>query len=95
MERSGLALGIDAIAHAAALEASGRTLAVLASGIDLVYPERNRVLAEEIIARGALISELPIGTHPIPQLFPVRNRIINSLALGTLVVEAGVCQAAR
>jgi DNA processing protein len=86
---SGLALGIDTIAHAAALEAGGRTVAVLASGIDQVYPERNRGLANEIMTRGALISEFPIGTRPIPQLFPVRNRIISGLAPGTLVVEAG------
>jgi DNA processing protein len=86
---SGLSLGIDSIAHAAALEAGGRTLAVLASGLDQIYPERNRALADEIMARGALISEFPIGTKPIPQLFPVRNRIISGLALGTLVVEAG------
>jgi DNA processing protein len=86
---SGLALGIDSIAHAAALEAGGRTLAVLASGLDQIYPERNRALADEIMTRGALISEFPIGTKPIPQLFPVRNRIISGLALGTLVVEAG------
>jgi hypothetical protein len=63
-----LALGIDTIAHAAALEAGGRTLAVLASGIDQVYPERNRGLANEIMARGALISEFPTESRPIGQL---------------------------
>jgi DNA processing protein len=86
---SGLAIGIDTIAHAAALESGGRTLAVLASGLDQIYPERNRGLADQIITRGAIISEFPIGTRPIPQLFPVRNRLISGLSLGTLVVEAG------
>ncbi len=65
MQGSGLAIGIDTIAHAAALEAGGRTLAVLASGIDQVYPERNRGLANEIMARGALISEFPTETQPV------------------------------
>jgi DNA processing protein len=85
---SGLALGIDAIAHKAALEAGGRTLAVLASGVDLVYPERHAQLAKEIIAAGALVSEFPVGLRPLPQLFPVRNRLISGLARGVIVVEA-------
>ena len=87
---SGLAIGVDTVAHHAALAAGGRTIAVLASGLDQVYPERNRALAEQIVASGALISEFPIGTRPIPQLFPVRNRIISGLALATLVTEGGV-----
>ncbi len=85
---SGLAIGIDYVAHTAALEAGGRTIAVLACGADLVYPERHARLAQRICEQGAIISEFPIGTRPIPQLFPVRNRLISGLARGVLVTEA-------
>lgn len=88
---SGLALGVDALAHRAALEAGGKTIAVLGSGIDeeSVYPVQNRYLASEIIETGgAVISEYPTGAIAIPTNFPHRNRIVSGLSLGTLVVEA-------
>lgn len=91
---SGLAIGIDTVAHRAALAQGGRTIAVLACGADLVYPERNEALAEQICASGAIISEFPLGARPTPQMFPVRNRLISGLALGTLVVEAPLASGA-
>ncbi|NOY98469.1 MAG: DNA-protecting protein DprA [Chloroflexi bacterium] len=86
---SGLARGVDAIAHQAALKAGGRTLAVLGSGVDRVYPPEHRTLAGKIIANGALISDYPPGTPPESSNFPPRNRIISGLSMATIVVEAG------
>jgi DNA processing protein len=88
---SGLALGIDAAAHDGALEAKGRTLAVLANGLDAVYPASNEHLASRIIAMGgALISEYPAGTPALPHQFLARNRIVSGLSLGIIVVEAPI-----
>jgi DNA processing protein len=85
---SGLARGIDAEAHRAALAAGGRTLAVLGSGLDVIYPSEHRPLAAEIPASGAVISEFSLGSKPDAVHFPYRNRVISGLTLGTVVVEA-------
>lgn len=85
---SGLAVGIDTIAHKGALTAKGRTIAVLGSGIDHIYPSCNRGLYEEVVKNGAVISEFPLGTRPLSYNFPFRNRIISGLSIATLVVEA-------
>jgi DNA processing protein len=85
---SGLARGIDAASHQAALAAGGTTLAVLGTGIDVIYPRSHSRLTSEIAARGLLLTEFPAGTPPLAGNFPVRNRVIAGLTLGTVIVEA-------
>ncbi len=85
---SGMALGIDGSAHQGAIDGGGYTVAVVGTGADIIYPARHRGLADKILEKGVIVSELPLGTQPQPANFPRRNRIISALSLGVLVVEA-------
>jgi DNA processing protein len=87
---SGLAIGIDAAAHRGALASNGKTIAVVGTGLDIVYPAKHRELAHEIIKQGLLISEFSLGTPSLPQNFVQRNRVISGLSMGCLVVEASL-----
>lgn len=86
---SGLARGVDTVSHQSALNAGGRTLAVMGNGVDQVYPPENRRLADQVIAHGALVSDYPLGTKPDGINFPPRNRIISGLSMAVIIVEAG------
>ena len=84
---SGLARGIDAIAHQAAVAVQGRAIGVLGTGVDVCYPKENKKLYEKVLERGAIVSEFPLGTHPAPENFPIRNRIVAGMPVGVVVVE--------
>lgn len=87
---SGMARGIDTLSHTGALKGSAKTVAVLGSGLDIIYPAENKELSEQIVSKGAIISEFPPGTKPDAKNFPIRNRIISGLSLGVIVVEATI-----
>ena len=84
---SGLARGIDAIAHQGTMTANGRAIGVLGTGIDVCYPKENKKLYEKVLERGAILSEFPLGTHPAPENFPIRNRIVAGMPLGAIIIE--------
>jgi DNA processing protein len=84
---SGLARGVDAVGHQGAMEVQGRAIGVLGTGIDVCYPKENKKLYEKVLERGAIISEFPLRTHPAPENFPVRNRIVAGMPLGVVVIE--------
>jgi DNA processing protein len=84
---SGMARGIDAIGHQGGMDANGRAIGVLGTGIDVCYPKENKKLYEKVLERGAIISEFPLRTHPAPENFPVRNRIVAGMPLGVVVIE--------
>ena len=84
---SGMARGIDAIGHQGAMAANGRAIGILGTGIDVCYPKENKKLYEKVLERGAILSEFPAGTHPAPENFPVRNRIVAGMPLGAVIVE--------
>jgi DNA processing protein len=84
---SGLARGIDAIAHQGALAVGGRAIGVLGTGIDVCYPKENKKLYEKVLENGTILSEFPMGTHPSPENFPIRNRIVAGMPLGAIIVE--------
>jgi DNA processing protein len=84
---SGMARGIDAIGHQGAMAVNGRAIGVLGTGIDVCYPKENKKLYDKVLERGAILSEFPLGTHPAPENFPVRNRIVAGMPLGVIIVE--------
>ena len=92
---SGLARGVDGIAHRAALENGGRTIALMGCGLDIVYPREHAGLFQQVQQQGAVVSEYPLGVRPDSRNFPRRNRLISGMSLGTLVVEAGEASGAR
>ena len=92
---SGLTRGVEGVAHRAALENGGRTIAVLANGLDIIYPREHTNLARQIMDHGDIVSEYPPRVRPDPRSFPRRNRLISGISLDSLVIEAGEGSGAR